>query len=188
MTLDLSRFALVEKDIARAFDAMRHEFHSGAPGAETIIEAEVRILLVVLWRHVAIPNESVAHPAGAAQALRAFRQLVEMHFRDRWHVSDYAAQLGVTRDRLHDICKRSLAKPPLRLIHERSVSEAEALLLRSSLTIDQIADFLGFPSTPHFSRFFRRMMGQPPGAFRRNSTYGKGKDHGTQVRSFADWP
>ena len=48
-----------------------------------------------------------------------------------------------------------------------SAAEAEALLLRSTQTIDQIADHLGFSSTPHFSRFFRGMLGVPPGAFRK---------------------
>ncbi len=175
-------------DVKRALAKMREEYVSALPGAGTVIEAEIRILLVLMWRYAASPAIAFGHSAGSAQALSTFRQLVEMHFRDRWQIADYAAELGMTRDRLHDICTRALGKPPLRLVHERSAAEAEILLLRSTQTIDQIADHLGFRSTPHFSRFFRGMLGVPPGAFRKAGEDKERLAAADSSRSFADWP
>ena len=187
-SLGLSSDKDINTDVRRVFTKMHQEFAEGLPGAATIIEAEIRILLVLMWRQTARPTIGLGKSAGSAQALSAFRHLVEMHFRDRWQIADYAAELGMTRDRLHDICKRAVGKPPLRLVHERSAAEAEILLVRSTQTIDQIAGHLGFSSTPHFSRFVRGMLGAPPGAIRKNAEDDGGQTMRDSSRSFADWP
>ena len=96
-----------------------------------------------------------------------FGKLAEIRFRERWGVRDYASELGLSTDRLHDICTRILGKPPLRLIHERTLSESQSLLERSSRTVDQIADVLGFHTASQFSKFFKSIVGVPPGAYQR---------------------
>lgn len=174
--------------IANAFAIMQQEQSQKAAGAEMVVEAQIRTLLVLLWRHVATPGDPHRPAGAAAQALQAFRQLVETHFRDRWTVARYAAELGMTRDRLHDICARSLGKSPSRLLQERTMVEAEALLARSSRTLDQIADHLGFRSAPHFSRFFKAVSGIPPGAFRRAEIDRAAAGGARPDRSYADWP
>src|SRR6056297_3201149 len=146
------------------------------------------ILLVLLWR---AGVEDVIQTSGYSNStltLERFRLLVEAHLRDRWPVSRFARELGISPDRLHDICTRTLGKPPQRLVQERTVFEAQTLLERSHLTIDQIADYLGFRNTSHFSAFFKTQTGFPPGAFRK--AIGR-KDQAAklaQSRSLADWP
>ncbi|OZB18031.1 MAG: hypothetical protein B7X55_05465 [Rhodobacterales bacterium 34-62-10] len=120
--------------------------------------------------------------------LQQFRQSVETHFRDRWSVARHAAALNMSGDRLHDICRRMLGKSPLRLIHERLGFEAQVLLERSSMTLEQIAEFLGFRSAAQFSNFFKALHGVRPGAWRR-AVRGSGTQAGARVtRSYADWP
>ena len=94
----------------------------------------------------------------------------------------------MSTDRLHDICQRNLGKPPSRLIHERLGYEAQVLLERSSMTLDQIAEFLGFRSAAQFSNFFKVLHGVRPGAWRRAV---RGSDKGVsahEAQSYADWP
>ncbi len=185
---------------AAAMDLILAETTAPARGADLVIEAQVRVLLVLMWRHAALPPG--AAPASATRLLQAFRQSVEAHFRDRWTVADHARALGLTPDRLHDLCSRVLGKPPQRLIHERLAHEARLMLARSSATLDQIAGALGFPNTGHFNRFFRRAEGLPPGAWRRAQT-GAGAGAGAGIgagmgagdpsasapsASYADWP
>ena len=52
-------------------------------------------------------------------------------------------------------------KDEVRVIHARQ------LLTSTSMSIEQIADAIGFRSTRRFRDFFSRHMGQPPSAFRR---------------------
>ncbi len=186
--LALGDMPQTELDTARAFDVILREGQSMAPGSETIIEAQVRVLLVHLWRHVSQTDQLKATIATSSQILQTFRQLLEVHFRERWGVNDYADALGLSADRLQDVCRRTLAKTPLRLIHERTIYEAQSLLVRSNRTVDQIAHFLGFKSAGQFSKFFRSVMGVPPGEFRKAQQAAQlSEDRATAV-SFADWP
>ncbi|MCU0906731.1 MAG: AraC family transcriptional regulator [Rhodobacteraceae bacterium] len=173
---------------AAAFDLILAETTTPARGADLVIEAQLRVLLVLLWRHSALPPGT--SPATATRLLQAFRQSVEAHFRDRWTVADHARALGLTPDRLHDLCTRTLGKPPQRLIHERLAHEARLMLARSSATLDQIAGTLGFTQPGHFNRFFRGIEGVPPGVWRRAQSAGRpGQAQGAEPStSYADWP
>mgnify|MGYP003884834471 CR=1 FL=1 len=174
--------------IESGFIQILQEVEQGAPGSETVIEAQVRVLLVLLWRHVALPEEQRTAPPASQLILLTFRQLLETHFRDRWTVTRYAAAIGVSPDRLHSICTRALGRPPQRLIHERSGHEAQVLLRRSAQTLDQIAAHLGFKSAAQFNAFFKTLTGIPPGSYRSQSRLAGRAEGDAAVRSFADWP
>lgn len=85
-------------------------------------------------------------------------------------VARYAQQLGISRDRLNDLCRRAHGRPSDRLIRDRLALEARIYLQSSSLTIDQIAAALGFSSAAQFCRVFSRAEGRPPGRYRADQT------------------
>lgn len=186
--LPLSGHVALYRDMSACFDLILREAAGRAPGSATVIEAQVRVILVMLWRHAARPDELRHAGASNSLILQQFRQTLETHFRDRWSVARYAQALNMSPDRLHDICQRTLGKPPLRLIHERLVYEAQVLLERSSMTLDQIAEFLGFRSAAQFSGFFKGLMGVPPGVWRRAARDSDPTAARRQPQSYADWP
>lgn len=187
-TLGLTEKPDIAQTISTCFDAIFKELDAGQKGMETVIEAQIRIMLVSLWR--AGVNEMIEDQSykSANLTLERFRHLVEAHLRERWPVHRFATELDVSPDRLHDICTRTLGSPPQRLIRDRLTFEAQALLLRSYQTLDQIADHLGFRSTSQFSAFFKAEVGVPPGTFRRASRQQGWDEKTAQVGSFADWP
>jgi len=187
-TLSLDNKPEIVQTLSTCFDAIFRELEAGQTRMETVIEAQIRIMLVSLWR--AGVNEMVDDQSykAANLTLEQFRHLVEAHLRERWPVQRFAAELGVSPDRLHDICKRTLGKPPQRLIRDRLTFEAQSLLQRSHQTLDQIADHLGFCSTSQFSVFFKAETGVPPGAFRRSTTKQGNVVKHVQTGSYADWP
>lgn len=178
----------LHRDILNCFDLILREAAGHAPGSATVIEAQVRVMLVMLWRHAARPDDLQQARGSTSLILQQFRQTLETHFRDRWTVARYADTLNISSDRLHDICQRTLGKPPLQLIHERSGYEAQVLLERSSMTLEQIAEFLGFNSAAQFSSFFKVLRGLPPGAYRRQVRSAKEKPGLRVSQSYADWP
>lgn len=188
VVLPLQDQPTILQDVGRAFDLILREAAAAAPGAETVIEAQVRVLLVILWRHAAAPEQLHQASPSAAQTLAQFRQMLEIHFRDRWPVARYGAELGMSADRLRDICMRTLRKTPLRLIHERSAYEAQLLLERSTQTVDQIAAFLGFRSAGQFSKFFKLQIGMAPGTYRRRARKRELNANDVPLRSYGDWP
>jgi len=181
--LDMHDRQTLARESQACFAIILREASQAAPGGEAVVEAQLRTLLVWLWRDTAGGAAPALSRGGAGQVLMRFRHAVETHFRDRWPVARYAAELGVSADRLHEICSRELGRPPLRLIRERTNHEAQQLLARSAQTTDQIAAHLGFRSASQFRAFFRTMNDIPPGSFRRAV-----RRRETEPVSYADWP
>ena len=186
--LPLDQQHQIENQILQSLSAVAAEIDQKSPGYIVIMEAQLRTLIVHLWRRAYHTKETLLRDGPQTLLLRQFRQLVEIHYRDRWRVSDYASALNTTSDRLHDIAKRSLRRAPLDLIHERSHREAKALLTRSNMNLDQIAAFLGFKTTAQFSTFFRKLEGMPPGKYRVSNVTREIELSLEQDGKFDDWP
>lgn len=174
-------------DLRHNFDALLREIRREERGSWNLLSAHIALILIHCWRLTGCEDLSQHGQGVSASLLLRFRHLVELHLRAHWTVAEYARQLGVSPDRLHDLCTRSLGRTPLALLHERVVHESRLRLVRSGLTIEQVADHLGFKSTTHFSRFFRRKTGLTPAGFRKASLGGQSASHDTS-RSYADWP
>lgn len=92
--------------------------------------------------------------------------LVRMHYRDNWSMEQYARELLVSKDYLHQLCSRHLGKTPSEVIFDKQAIEAQILLKNTSLTIKEIAHRLNFEDQNYFTRFFTRKVGLAPTEFR----------------------
>lgn len=186
--LSLGGHAEQAQMVDRCLNGALNELRHSQDGAALVLSALLRLVLVALLRVSA--GSMFALPAsGETQGLlQRFRRLVEMNFRSHWTVAQYAAALGISPDRLHAICTSGIGKSPKRLVSERLAQEAAMRLERSSLTIQQLAHALGFNDPAHFSHFFRNMMGQAPGSYRRVLAGSRKAVGESAPRTFADWP
>jgi AraC family transcriptional regulator, transcriptional activator of pobA len=169
-------------EIETAFAALVRESHEQKPGASIMMGYHLGSLLLHLWR--ASGSKSVVRGSGSTTVQR-FRQLVELHYRDNFSIEDFAKALGVTRAHLHDACERSAHSTPLKLIHNRILEEARLRLENTEFPVEQIAYSLGFRDPGYFNRFFKRLAGVSPGAFRQTVVSARSA---TNAPSFAAWP
>lgn len=186
--LDLANLRQLEARFTSVLSEIAQEHERAESGQLVIIEAQLRCLIIHLWRHTHKTNEASASSGQQTILLRRFRRLVETHYRDRWRVRDYASALNTTPDRLHNISTQTLQRSPLALIHDRCHREARALLTRTNMSLDQIAEHLNFKTTPQFSSFFRKLEGIPPGRYRSQATSAKAEGSPHQDVEFSDWP
>jgi AraC family transcriptional activator of pobA len=151
-------------DIEGALASILAELHGAARAAPLALEGHLRLLVIHLSRSAAaLPRRD-----GTQQSLFArFETQLERHFRDRWTVRRHAAALGISRDRLGDICRRHAGRTPRALIEARIAREARLMLTITQRPVEQIAASLGFSSAANFNRFYRRVTGQTPGRERR---------------------
>jgi len=153
--------------VGRVMADLSAEVASAQPGWHGVAEALIRVLLIHLWRGGAADNaRPVPAPPGSSVFAR-FRGLVEAHVRDRWTVAQYADALGVTPDRLTDICRRARGLTPRAIITACTLAEARRLLAETDAPLDRIASRLGFASAAQFNSYFHRTEGMPPGRWRR---------------------
>lgn len=185
--LSLAGDERLAETVAQCFDGILREVHGNAASSMTVVEALLRILLITLWRGQGAPAAAL-HGAPVAQRLMTrFGTLVEAHFRERWTVAAFAERLGISADRLNDICRRARGVTPKQLLDARLATEARLLLENSTHSIDQIAGLLGFPSAGHFSRFFRNAVGVPPGRYRQ-SMLRRPPREAPVARALHEWP
>lgn len=175
-------------DANHAFSLITREVDSPTSGSTSMIEAQVRAVLVMLWRNSVDLGKSARGIGSSTRTLQHFRQLLETHFRDRWPLGKYANEIGISVDRLHDICTRHLGRPPRTLVQERVIYEARLMLENTSLSAEQVSDRLGFRDVGHFSRFFKSKVNLPPVAYRKWSLTQQTGDIFINQSDYADWP
>ena len=79
----------------------------------------------------------------------------------------YADQLNVSSRYLAQVTRRISCKTPKAIIDEYIVKEIERELSTTTHTVQEIANTFGFSSQAHLTKFFKKMRGLTPSAFRK---------------------
>lgn len=149
--------------------SMEREVRSARVGFAGILArlADVVAAMIVRgWVECACGNAS-----GLVAALRdprLARALLALHrepARD-WTVAELAAQCNTSRSVFAERFQATIGIPPLRYATELRMRLASQWLSLERLPIETVAQRLGYTSQAAFSRAFKRITGQPPGASR----------------------
>ena len=98
--------------------------------------------------------------------IRQFNVLVDIHFRTKRKVKDYAELMHKSPKTLSNLFSIYNHKTPQQIIQERIVLEAKRLIIFTDKQTQEIAYELGFEDPAYFSRYFRKIVGVSPSAFR----------------------
>ena len=78
-----------------------------------------------------------------------------------------AEQFHLTPSYFGDIVRREMGITPQAFLHNKLIERSKSLLASKELTINDIAEELGFSYPNHFARLFRQKTGMSPRAFRK---------------------
>lgn len=101
------------------------------------------------------------------ETVRKFYVLVDMHFREKKQVQEYAGLLNKSPKTLANILSAYALPSAIRIIHDRIEAEARRLLLYTSKSVKEIALLLGFEEQAAFARFFKNATGLSCSVFRK---------------------
>ena len=99
---------------------------------------------------------------------RALQRLHAEPARD-WTVDDLGRAVGLSRSALVDRFHALLGQPPMTYLTQWRIQLATQLLRESHASVATIAEQVGYASEAAFNRAFRRMVGKPPAAWRREA-------------------
>lgn len=89
----------------------------------------------------------------------------------RWTVAALARVGGLSRAAFARRFARALGTSPLRWLTEHRLHLAQTRLLETDLKLAGIASEIGYESEFAFAKAFKRIVGVPPGIFRRRASY-----------------
>ncbi|CAM4396462.1 helix-turn-helix domain-containing protein [Zobellia roscoffensis] len=130
-----------------------------------MLKTVLKVLLLTLIR---FRNDDFIGQDLNQKRLFQFLEMMEITFLTQTTSAYYATQIGISEKRLNQILKEKLNMTAKQIIQQRQITEAKRRLIKSELTIKELAFLLGFDSLSSFSRFFKKTVGESPSTFRIN--------------------
>ncbi len=166
-----AQFARLDSALA----SMLREWRDEGAFRLAALEPLVSVFLVAVAR--VLLDDTLVSPGAtprAQQTLRRFLELVNRSFDAGNDLGYYARQLGVSTGQLGRVCRATIGKSALEVIHERLLVEAKREIFYSTLSIKQIALGLGFTDAAYFARWFAQRAGMAPSALRARASTSSG--------------
>lgn len=133
-----------------------------------MLQMLLKRFLILATRIFKIENKIVAIQETKMDVIRNFCFLVEVHFKTKHTVSQYADMMHKPAKSLTNLFANHIKKTPLQIIQDRIFIEAKRILTHSEKSIKETAFELGFEDIQSFSRFFKNKNGASPKEFREN--------------------
>ncbi|MCL4715333.1 MAG: AraC family transcriptional regulator [Hyphomonadaceae bacterium] len=156
--------------LSNSFIYAARNLANGDPGAATVMSKMSELLFVeTVRRHLnELPPEQTGWLAGLRDpAIGRALSLLHAQANRAWTAEELASAVNMSRSAFAERFTQLIGAPPMRYLTNWRMQLAAGKLRESRRTIAQIAFDVGYESEAAFTRAFRREMGQPPAAFRK---------------------
>lgn len=119
----------------------------------------LQILLITLSEQYS--DKELVH---GSRLITTFLSLLPQYIHTKKKVSEYCTLMNCSTEKLNVVCKSTLGKTALELIHEELILEIRRLLLLDEQSLKEIAFVLNFDSQANFSGFIKARTGLTPSA------------------------
>ena len=143
-----------------------------APTGENRLEAAKHLILALFYGYMS--NNQIKERSKDENRNRGtdlsdeFLELLRANYKTNRDISFYADKMYVTPKYLSRCVKEVTGRTAGDWIDSHVITESKALLASTRLTIQQISDRMGFLSTALFGKFFKRVEGITPSAYRKS--------------------
>lgn len=138
---------------------------SDLPNQRHVLELIVELMFYTMGYYLHPPK--AIKKSSADFLTDQFIQLVEADHRKHYHIEHYAQQLNVSAKYLAECVKQTTQRTATSWIEGRLLADAKHLLSTNQMSIKEISNALNFASQSNFGRFFKRLTGMSPLAYRK---------------------
>lgn len=93
--------------------------------------------------------------------------LIRKHAFETFDLKEIAAQLRLSPARLCQKFKASFGQTPIQYLTDLRLEKAKQLLLETTMTLDQISEYIGYQNGYYLSHIFKKHIGATPSAYRK---------------------
>lgn len=141
-----------------------------SPNSEYKIDAVRHLTLAMFYGYSHMKHDMSSYTKGTHRyndIYSAFLEAVGNHFKKEREVGFYADKLCITAKHLSQVIKEMSGRTASDIIEDYVITEIKALLLSTNMTIQQISDYLNFPSQSVFGKYVKRVTGKSPKEYRK---------------------
>ncbi|SDX67695.1 AraC family transcriptional regulator [Paenibacillus sp. CF384] len=120
------------------------------------------VILTILEDHTDLKQTEKAAP----QRMNWITSFLSLNLAEPLTVSEMAARANLSPSRFSAKFKEQLGVSPHRYLLQLRIHHAQELLTGSDNTIEEIAAYCGFADVHHFTKAFKKEVGEAPGQYR----------------------
>jgi AraC-like DNA-binding protein len=155
----------------QALLVMASEAGDNKLGHDEILKRMSEILFIHTVRLWSEREAETANFLAAVTDPKIGRSLNALHAQPncRWTVEDLAKSAGMSRTAFAEQFSKLTGMTPMQYVTIWRVQKAQRLLIENDVSVEWVASQVGYESVAAFSRVFKKVAGEGPGAFRRNN-------------------
>ena len=161
--------AAVQRWLTPTIDFIHAELDAGMQGAQTVLRRMADVLFIQAVRAYAAQHTCPASWLRGLSDRRVGRALMLLHARyaEPWTLDSLAREVGTSRTHLAVQFRELVGETPISYLTRWRVTRAATRLKSEKVSIERVAEDLGYGSNAVFSKAFRRVTGVSPARYRR---------------------
>ena len=109
-------------------------------------------------------------PRTQVEIVKSVSEYITENLNDKITVKQLTSEFGVSDTYLQNAFRSVYGMPVISFIRTQKMQSAAQILIHSNRTIDEIAEEFGYENESKFSAAFKKIMGDPPGVYRKEHT------------------
>lgn len=142
--------------IRQVFEQIYAEFTADRARRTELIQHYLEILLLLVQRHFEEP------PRESNAVLERSLAYLHEHYLQDFTAEDLAAVVNVSPSQLFRLFRQRLGMGPIHYRNAIRIEKAKLMLLDRGLSVETVAERVGFADAKYFARVFRRATGHSP--------------------------
>jgi AraC-like DNA-binding protein len=167
--------------VAALFDQIRNEGERKLPFYRDLCNTFLLQILIGHLRHsrkeeTGAEQEEFLLERVEDEVVRRTLDLMKARYADDLTLREIASAVGGSDRHIRRHFEESMGMPPMRYLLHYRVRRSKELIQSTGCALKEVAELTGFKSIHHFTRVFREIVGETPGAWRQKYRAGICKD------------
>lgn len=150
---------------------LRSELHRGQDGmGQLYVDSLANALMVNVLRDYSITKPQIAIYEGGLSDRSLFQAIeyIDHHLSQSIKLEDLATHLGISKFHFSRLFKKSMGVSPHQYVMQQRIELAKQLLVKADMSISDVAMMCGFNSHAHLGKYFHKIVGMTPKAYRQS--------------------